>query len=276
MAMEMTIEKINPTTAEKYLKRNVNNYRTMSRAKVNLYAAEMKAGKWQLNGEGIMFDETGRLLNGQHRLAAILVSGETVEMTVIRGVSDSVTIYDSGSNRSTMQIAKASGCEDITNKEASCGVAIAGRFQQISKGLVLDWLKDHHTEVKRAARACGATSSGNLSSRTSCILAAYMMLNEQKPYYELEVFFRVFNTGNTIGADGYEPSPALVARRMFMERYKGSSGRSQMEQTEVLVLALLDFFKKRKRQLNYKVAEPMECMKIMDRIRNADGLTKGA
>lgn len=277
--MEMRVENVTPEKATHYLKRNVDNYRKISRAKVALYAEEMKAGKWQLNGEAIMFDETGKLKNGQHRLAAVILAGIPVQMTIITGVADDVTIYDNGQNRSTKQMAQASGYGDISGTEAAVATAFVGNFgNKVPKGVVLDWLKDRYGEVNRAYRVCGASNRRNLASRVGCVLTTYFFLrDDMMKSYEIEVFFKVFNSGNIIGTDGYEPSPALVARRMFEERYRGMAmdKRSLMEQVEILMTALTDFKKGNTRQMNYKVTEPMKCVQVMNRLRKADGLDKG-
>ena len=96
MAITMTVENITPEKAREYLKTNTDNYRKISRAKAAIYAREMKAGKWELNGEGIMFAEDGTLKNGQHRLAAILMAGIPVRMTVIRGIGSGSTTTTTG------------------------------------------------------------------------------------------------------------------------------------------------------------------------------------
>lgn len=275
MAIQMKVEQVTPEKAAHYLKRNVDNYRKLSKTKVAQYAAEMKAGKWQLNGEGIMFDEEGKLKNGQHRLAAIIMAGIPVEMTIVTGVGNDVTIYDVGSMRTTNQIALASGCGDITKIETAAGTAIVGRFNTVTKGVVIEWLKGHYEELKRAYRLCGANNRTRLTSRTACVLACYLMLRQGKiKSYEAEVFFKVFGSGNTVGADGYQASPALVARRMIEERYKGTASdkKSIREQTEILVLAMQDFRDSKTRQLNYQLKEPMKCLEIMDAIRKEDGL----
>lgn len=54
------------------------------------YAAQMVANHWVLNGETITFDKYGRLVDGQHRLKAVLLSGVTVPMLVVRGVEPKV------------------------------------------------------------------------------------------------------------------------------------------------------------------------------------------
>jgi len=276
MAIEMKIEKITPERAAHYLKRNVDNYRKISKAKVALYAEEMKAGKWQLNGEGIMFDQTGKLKNGQHRLAAVMMAGVPVEMAVITGVADDVMIYDNGFNRTTMQMAQAMGYGDVTQTEAAVATWIVGGFNnRVPKGKVLEWLNGNHSEVNRAFRITGAQNSRNLSRRVGCVMATWLMLQtESMKSYELEVFWKIFNSGNTVGTDGYEPSSALVARRMFAERYKSAptDKRSLTEQVEILLRAMQDFRKGTPRQMNYQVKEPMICTGIMEKALKKAGV----
>lgn len=276
MGIKMRVEKVTPELATHYLKRNVDNYRKISKAKAALYAEEMKAGNWQLNGEAIVFDKTGRLKNGQHRLAAVLMAGIPVEMTIIEGVDDGVSIFDSGLSRSTMQIARASIDNDISNTEtATAAVIIGGYSSKVPKGKVLAWLKDNYADINRAYRICGAMNSRNLSRRVGCVLATYMALQlGELRSYELEVFFDIFNTGRTTGTDGYEPSSAIWARQQFTERYKAmpNDKKRLMEQVEILTMAMEDFKKGRVRQRSYQVREPMACAEMMMRVRKLQGL----
>lgn len=48
-----------------------------------LYATDMKSGNWTLNGQGISFDEDGNLLDGQHRLAAVVIAKVAIPMLVM-------------------------------------------------------------------------------------------------------------------------------------------------------------------------------------------------
>jgi len=79
------VEKITPELAHHYLGFNTHNRNLRSRV-VSAYAADMKSGNWDWNGESIKFASDGTLLDGQHRLAAILEAGVTVPMLVIRGL----------------------------------------------------------------------------------------------------------------------------------------------------------------------------------------------
>lgn len=74
------VEKITPEIAKIYYSRVIN------RQAVKTYIAQMKTGRWVLNGETICFDSNGVLRDGHHRLLAIIESGVTIEVLVVRGV----------------------------------------------------------------------------------------------------------------------------------------------------------------------------------------------
>lgn len=94
--LQARVETITPDMAREYLKFNSMN-RPLNDKTVNFYAQEMRAGNWKLNGEAICFGKNGALLNGQHRLSAIVKSGKEIQTMVIRGCDESAFVtYDSG------------------------------------------------------------------------------------------------------------------------------------------------------------------------------------
>lgn len=76
---------VTPELASEWLLRNTHN-RNLRQRVVLAYAADMASGNWQWNGESIKFAEDDALLDGQHRLAAIIESGVTLPMLVVRGL----------------------------------------------------------------------------------------------------------------------------------------------------------------------------------------------
>ena len=99
--MQQTFQqiRITPDMARKWLEHNLVN-RPISRATVKAYADDMICGRWDKNTTScIAFDRVGRLVDGQHRLSAIIVAGIPVTMWVSRNVGDGV-VFDSGRNRS--------------------------------------------------------------------------------------------------------------------------------------------------------------------------------
>lgn len=72
---------ITPEIATDWLETRGNN-RKVGQSIVDTYARDMKDGRWVFNGAPIQFDEEGKLLNGQHRLWAVIESGCSIDTVV--------------------------------------------------------------------------------------------------------------------------------------------------------------------------------------------------
>ena len=83
--LDITIDVITPEQAQAYLDNNAK-HRPIKEKKVAEYMAEMEDGTWKLNGKTICFDWNGRLLNGQHRLSAVVRSRVPLTTVVVRGL----------------------------------------------------------------------------------------------------------------------------------------------------------------------------------------------
>jgi hypothetical protein len=91
---------VSPELAAEWLKSSIGN-RLLSHDRVWSLVREIQQGLWSTTHQGIAFDQEGRLLDGHHRLNAIVKAGLTVELLVTRGLSDKVLrVIDTGRNRS--------------------------------------------------------------------------------------------------------------------------------------------------------------------------------
>lgn len=94
------VETITPEMATKYFEANGAN-RPISDVAVDAYSRDIVSGRWDLTGESIKFSRSGRLLDGQHRLLAIIKAARPVRMMVTYGLRESVMdSLDSGRVRS--------------------------------------------------------------------------------------------------------------------------------------------------------------------------------
>lgn len=104
--------KMTPALATKLLQKNTNN-RNLSQRRVAAYAAAMTGGQWVPDGSPIRIGISGLLLDGQHRLAAIVRSGMTIPLLVISGVSDEAQMtMDTGKGRSFADLLALRGHAD--------------------------------------------------------------------------------------------------------------------------------------------------------------------
>lgn len=94
------MEKIGPKLARKYLEANTTN-RKIKKVHLRWLTTQMAEGKWrQETGEAIKFSKSGKLLDGQHRLAGIIESGKTFNFLVVRDLEDEAyAVIDSGVKR---------------------------------------------------------------------------------------------------------------------------------------------------------------------------------
>lgn len=115
---EARVEIITPKKAITMLKRNTRN-RKLSVRTVNYYAEQMKRGDWILTSQGITVSEEGNILDGQHRLSAVVKAGVDVQFFVFYDMEDkSFDRYDVGKTRSAGDIFFIAGIKNANNISA--------------------------------------------------------------------------------------------------------------------------------------------------------------
>src|SRR5437868_364193 len=99
---------ITPEMARAWLlSRNPKSNRVMSETVYERYAKEMVDGEWKTTHQGIAFDREGNLLDGQHRLKAIIIADIAVKMLVIPGCdAETFDVLDCGHRRQAAQLLK--------------------------------------------------------------------------------------------------------------------------------------------------------------------------
>lgn len=114
--------RVTPQLAEEILANNWEHNRGMRRHRVPRIEHDMRCNKWLKTGDPIRVDKFGTLIDGQHRLQAIVNTGITVEMAItIVGKDDYVAIDQSMPRRSS-DVLRAEG---VTNPLLASAVAMA-------------------------------------------------------------------------------------------------------------------------------------------------------
>jgi len=85
LLMQSEVETISPLLAAQMLENNKHNRPLDKRRSMSL-ANAIKRGEWVVNGDAIRFATDGQLLDGQHRLMGIVLSGKSVDTLVVRGL----------------------------------------------------------------------------------------------------------------------------------------------------------------------------------------------
>lgn len=120
--MKAEIRTVTPEEAKLLLQNNSNN-RAIRQKRVESYAKDMINGNWNLTGQGITIDKNGQILDGQHRLSAIVLANKPIEMLVVTE-ADRCATYDAGLVRSNLDKIKL-GREINSNGGAISTVGLA-------------------------------------------------------------------------------------------------------------------------------------------------------
>lgn len=130
---------VTPEMARSWLKTNMSN-RNLSRQNVEFIVSQLKKGKWKFNGESISFDSKGKLLNGQHRLTAVVESNQPIDTLVILGIQEEAFhTMDTGKIRTAGDILSTKGYSGANTLASVARLVIS--LQTGYKGIATGGLK---------------------------------------------------------------------------------------------------------------------------------------
>lgn len=247
------VETITPDIATQYLTHNINNRKIKQKA-IARYAADMKAGKWQLSPQGISFYENGNLADGQNRLLAIIKAGTPIDLYVTYGVPNDANIQDRGVSRSSSDVLKMSGLDSVAAGNAGVGLVnflftLAGH-PNITDQTRQEFIKAHESlicdAVNLTARGCG---SKGICRKSGVMAAAFCALYCNMPAKELARFFEVANTGIS---ESPSETAAAVMRNFLIQDYIGNSFSDRRESFRVATNAIKDFVTCTPRRKKYR------------------------
>jgi len=161
--MRTEVVTITPEVAAEWLERwNILN-RPVSRSNVDDLARAIRERRWLLTGEPITFSER-RLIQGQHRLLAIVAAGIPVQSLVIWGVvDDAFDILDQGKRRSAADVLASHGHENantiaammpyIWAYERERGSFTVQRYEKLSPGQIAKQITQRHIDASKKGRS---------------------------------------------------------------------------------------------------------------------------
>jgi len=101
--MNFVKEKVTPSIAKEWLAKNVSNNRYINDRRITQFARLMATGNWSENtGESIKFNKNGKLIDGQHRMMALIKANRTMYFCVHYDLpNDAINYIDQNAPRST-------------------------------------------------------------------------------------------------------------------------------------------------------------------------------
>lgn len=122
--LSLKIEIITPEMARAYLNTSVGN-RVIKQDILRGLVSYLKNDTFKVNGETIVFDSEGSLMDGHHRLEAVAAAGVPAIFIVVRGVERSTwTTMDSGTARSLGDVFRIEGIPNYN----SVSSVVAGTY----------------------------------------------------------------------------------------------------------------------------------------------------
>lgn len=171
---------ITPEVASRWIAKNLKN-RNIRSAAVNAYARDMERGNWQLTGEAVKFDTSGNLIDGQHRLMAVIKSGASVPMFVVRGLAPAAQdVMDSGSKRQAADALHLGGYKNAATVAAAArlamtvdaGTAGRGGNKAFTHSEIAEWV-DANPDIEAGA-ATAMQVKGFVDLNPSVIAVAWL------------------------------------------------------------------------------------------------------
>jgi hypothetical protein len=226
----------NHPLARLWYEKNIINNRGI-RPLVDAYARDMAAGHWSLNGDPIRFDKDGNLIDGQHRLLAIIKANVPIKSFVVRDLGDDAFItLDSGIKR-TMG-------DEFTFAQEKNAIALGAAIQQLmryeagilDKGTALKATKheqkdalERHPDIRESIHY-GQMTKAMLRHSLGTVLH---YLFSRKDQVLADEFFVKLAQGTNLKPD--DPI-YLLRERLMRENLKG--GKTRLMPREVLALTI--------------------------------------
>jgi len=229
--------KIGPEKAAELLENNDHN-RKITQSRVSEYASEMRNGMWMYNGESITRSVSGKLMDGQHRLLAVIASGVEIDVEFIDDIPDKTGDVDifltiNTKNRSNVDALTIAGFKDRP-QHVSKLMAFKEAFNSKKLAQKPSGLKLMNHEVVDLAREFGEAEAVRIIDRAENLSRRADVLT--LPFWLLAVYvFDKVKLGNEfleilaegdITRDGC-PISAYIARLDALKQEGGGSAISK-------------------------------------------------
>lgn len=261
--MYSKVEIITPDAATAYLERNTNN-RPKKEKRIKMYAADMKAGRWQLSPDGISFYTDKSLANGQNRLAAVILANTPVEMYVTYDVPKSTTVFDTGATRSPSDILHLAGYKQSNLNAATKAlrflffICSVQNVSPATMGSVIDLYEDKFEAASRTISNTHAHKKEefSVSRNRSCHAANFTLLLAGEDEQIVAEFWECIRSGLY---DSPSKSAAIIYRNYLLTEYKSKNHGIAVEEESfaMALMAFNDFKNGVARQRRYKVEMPI-------------------
>ncbi|MBK5990996.1 hypothetical protein JHN53_04960 [Streptomyces sp. MBT58] len=258
---------VTPGMAEILLSRTVVN-RRLDWGQVDFLADSIIRKEWQLTHQGIALDgplDTGFLLDGQHRLNAVIKAGVAVWIYVFEGLPRTAfPVLDTGKRRSGVDTLSSTGEKYLPVLYSTIRHVIlfknmpdsswSGNGARIANGRILAAYNED-SGMYRDAVAIGREISKHVFASQTGMAVGYFVTTEAAPAVKAESWI----DGLTSGANLEVGDPRLALTKVPHMKKRGAKRRYTMrEQVAIYIKAWNAWVQEEKvEKLNFKKTENM-------------------
>lgn len=221
---------ITPALAENLLGTITKQRPRMTRL-VNRIASDIRDGRWVYDGAAILFDTSFSLINGQHRLAAIVAANTPVVARIEWGVSpDAFEVVDGGISRQNRDVLSVEGVKNPATAAAvfrniagyKHGVGFSGRVT-VSNRCVMELSRQHPGVYDCVDFVCNNSDMRRMQppNVTAFLLYVFRQIDAEQA--------NKFFTDVSLGADLSVGDPRFAYRRLLENmRQRGSMAKNNL------------------------------------------------
>ena len=203
MAIETRFIDITPELASLYIQKNIPNNRRIDANRVASYALAMKSGDWKCTHQGIGFDTDGNLIDGQHRLSAIIRSGVTVRMAVTTGIEKNALYnIDTAKSRTINDLMQINDEESYVKQMSRAAAALLRIYGAHPITINAERLKTFIVANEAYFKKLAEILSTYTKAMPSIVqVALFTALVNNVPYEELHKFHMLWVKNETNGCE---------------------------------------------------------------------------
>jgi len=241
---ESRVVMITPQIAKLLLERNTLN-RPLKKNNVKKLAKAMLANEWNYDGTPLSFDKYGTLLNGQHRLFAIINSGKSLVFKVTTGLLTSMfATMDSGNNRTLSDGLAIAGYKNpkllslttnflyrfLLGQTAETG---SGGQVQLNVNEAVKFIEVKPFSIDAVDFVMQNRKKDNVKIIPNQMIGGLYLLFHEKDVESANIFFEGLLTGASLDST----SPILQTRNRFLKAKEIPHGRglSHGDMTKLIV-----------------------------------------
>lgn len=249
---------VTPKMAEEWLKKNKSN-RPIRKNWVTFLAQQMASGSWMSDtGETIKFDKGGNLIDGQHRLSAVVQAKKSVELEVKENMDKRVMeVIDTGKSRSSTDLLAMAGFISAAKlaaaakfillfklgkySDATTGTVAGARTVNVSNQDILKFVKQNQDELHKIinkAQLYYLKFRYLPQSQLSGLYYTFMHIDKKRA----EDFFDKLSIGANLNSD----NPIFLLRERLL-RDSTQKRKMSMREKVALVVVSWNYYRQNKK-----------------------------